>query len=177
MMMPHHLIERILKIRLLIVDVDGVLTDGRIIYDSRGNQLKFFDVLDGFGIHLLRTAGIETAIITAKKSKVVMRRAKDFKVKHIYQDCIDKIKAFHDVSKKLNVDPEEVCFIGDDIVDIPVLKRVGFAVSVPNAVDEAKEISHYITRKEGGHGAVREVCDLIMKAQGKWDGVISRYTR
>ncbi len=176
MMMPHRLIEKILKIKLLILDVDGILTDGRIIYDSRGHQLKFFDVQDGFGIHLLRLAGVESAIITAKRSKVVTRRAKDFKVKYIYQDCINKIKPFEDVSKKLNLQPDEVCFIGDDLIDIPVLKRVGFAASVPNAVDEVKEVAHYVTRREGGRGAVREVCDLIIKAQGKWDRVTSHFT-
>lgn len=176
MLMPHRIIEKMLKVKLLVLDVDGILTDGRIIYDSRGHQLKFFDVQDGFGIHLLRLAGVESAIITAKRSNVVTKRAKDFRVKHIYMDCLNKVKPLDELSRKLKLDHDEICFVGDDLIDIPAMKKVGFAVSVPNAVDEAKEAAHYITRREGGRGAVREVCDLIIKAQGKWADITHRFT-
>ena len=169
--------DRIKKIKFVIMDIDGILTDGRIIYDNKGNELKFFDVQDGFGIVLLKRIGVESAIMTAKKSKVVSRRAKDFGVKYLYQDCFDKLKAFQEILGKINLSPEEICFIGDDLIDIPVLKRVGFAVSVPNAVDEAKEAAHYITKREGGRGAVREICDLIIKTQDRWQNIISRYSR
>lgn len=176
-MVTDELARRIEKVRFVILDIDGVLTDGRIVYDNRGNELKFFDVQDGFGVALLKRVGIETVIMTAKKSNVVARRAKDFNVKGLYQNCFDKLETFRGMLEKFNIRPDEVCFMGDDVIDIPVLKRVGFAVSVPNGVDEAKEAAHYITKKPGGRGAVREVCDLIIKTQGKWQDVISRYDR
>lgn len=177
MMSDPEIQDRIKKIRLLILDIDAVLTDGRIVYDGRGNELKFFDVQDGFGLVLLKRVGIDTIIITAKRSKAVSRRARDFKTKAIYQNCFDKLKVFKEILKKFKYQPEEICFMGDDLIDIPVLKRVGFAVSVPNAVSETKEIVHYITKRHGGRGAVREICDLIIKTQGKWDETISRYNR
>ncbi len=169
--------EGLKKIKLLILDVDGVLTDGRIIYDNKANELKFFDVQDGFGIVLLKRAGIPSAIMTAKKSKIVSRRAKDFNIDHVYQNCFDKLETFEGILKKFNLSPKETCFIGDDLIDIPVLKRVGFAVSVPNAVEETKKAAHYITKAHGGRGAVREICDLIIKAQGRWQDIMARYSR
>ncbi len=176
-MITSQLQERIKKIRLLILDIDAILTDGRIVYDNKGNELKFFDVQDGFGIVLLKRAGIETIIMTAKKSRVVSRRARDFKVKALYQNCFDKLKTFQEMLKKFNIPPDEICFMGDDLIDIPVLKRVGFAVSVPNAVDEARGAAHYVTKRHGGRGAVREICDLILKTQDKWHDITSRYSR
>jgi 3-deoxy-D-manno-octulosonate 8-phosphate phosphatase (KDO 8-P phosphatase) len=158
-----------MKVKLFVMDVDGILTDGRIIYDNKGNQLKFFDVQDGFGIALLRRGGIESAIITAKKSKVVERRAKDFKLKYLYQNCSDKLKALNDLMGKLKLLPEEICYMGDDLLDLPVLKSVGLAVTVPNAVSEVRGAVHHTTEKHGGRGAVREICDLILKTQGKFD--------
>lgn len=169
--------EGLKKIKLLILDVDGVLTDGRIIYDNKANELKFFDVQDGFGIVLLKRAGIPSAIMTAKRSKIVSRRARDFKIDHVYQNCFDKLETFEGILKKFNLSADETCFIGDDLIDIPVLKRVGFAVSVPNAVEETRNAAHYITKARGGWGAVREICDLIIKAQGKWQDIMSRYSR
>ena len=163
------------RIKVLIVDIDGVMTDGRIIYSIYGDELKFFDVQDGFGITLLRRAGIKSLIITAKKSKIVKMRARDLKVAKAYQGHIDKIKPFNHALRKFKVIPEEVCFIGDDLIDIPVLKRVGLAVAVPNAVEEVIENAHYVTSKTGGRGAVREVCDLILKSQNKWDLATSKY--
>ncbi len=169
------LIDRAKRIKLLIIDIDGVMTDGRIIYSIYGDELKFFDVQDGFGISLLNKAGIKSVIITAKKSRIVKIRAKDLRVAKAYQGFIDKLKPFNKILKRFKVKPEEVCFIGDDLIDIPVLKRVGFSVAVPNAVEEVKNQAHYITQKMGGRGAVREVCDLILKSQNKWDLATSRY--
>ena len=175
-MMPQNVIlDKARRIKIFIVDIDGVMTDGRIIYSIYGDELKFFDVTDGFGITLLRRAGIKSLIITAKKSKIVKMRAKDMKVAKAYQGYMDKLKPFNHALRKFKVIPEEVCFIGDDLIDIPVLKRVGFAVAVSNAVDEVKEQAHYVTSKSGGRGAVREVCDLILKAQGKWDLATAQY--
>lgn len=169
------ILERIKRIKILILDIDGVMTDGHIIYSIYGDELKFFDVQDGFGITLLRRAGIKSIIITAKKSRIVTLRARDLKVAKAYQGYMDKLKAYNHAIRKFKVKPEEVCFIGDDLIDIPVLKRVGCAVAVPNAVDEVKDQAHFITTRAGGHGGVRELCDLILKSQGKWDLVTEKY--
>ena len=173
-MIPAEIIEKAKRVKAFIVDIDGVMTDGRIVYSSYGEELKFYDVQDGFGITLLNRAGIKTVIITAKKSKIVKHRARDLKVVRVYYG-FDKLIPFNDILKRFNVTPEEVCFMGDDLIDIPVLKRAGFAVTVPNAVDEVKKLAHYITVNKGGRGAVREICDLILKSQGKWDLVTSKY--
>ena len=175
--MSDDLKHRILKIKLLVMDVDGVLTDGRIIYGDYGDELKFFDVQDGLGLAMLRRAGIHTVVISAKKSRVNHRRAKDLQITKIYQNAPDKLKIFEKVAKKMKLAHDEVCYIGDDLVDIPVMSKVGFAIGVNNAVDEVKSIAHYVTLKKGGRGAVREVIDLILKTQGKWPSVTERYFR
>ena len=174
-MITDDLKERIQKVKLLILDVDGVLTDGRIIYGDHGDELKFFDVQDGFGLVLLRRAGIPTVVISAKKSRVNQRRAKELRIAKLYQNVREKLKIFEKVVAKMKLKHDEVCFIGDDLMDLPVLSRVGFAVAVPNAVDEVKEVAHYVTLKKGGRGAVREVGDLILKTQAKWPRVTERY--
>jgi len=174
-MISSEIIERAKRVKLLIADIDGVMTDGRIVYSIYGDELKFFDVTDGFGISLLNRAGIKTVIMTAKKSRVVKMRGRDLKVAKVYAGFLDKLTPFNDLLKRFKVSPEEICFIGDDLIDLPVLKRVGLAVSVPNAVEETKAAAHYVTSKAGGRGAVREICDLILKSQEKWAEVTSRY--
>lgn len=176
-MMNSQIVEKARRIKMLITDIDGVMTDGRIVYSIYGDELKFFDVTDGFGISLLNRAGIKTVIITAKKSRIVKMRARDLKVLKAYAGFIDKLIPFNDVLKRYNIPPEEICFIGDDLIDVPILRRVGLAVSVPNAVAEVKAIAHHITLKPGGRGAVRELCDLILKSQDKWDEVTSKYLK
>jgi len=176
-MIDPDILERARRVKILILDIDGVMTDGRIIYSIYGDELKFFDVQDGFGITLLNSAGIKTVIITAKISRIVKLRARDMKVARAYQGYIDKLVALSDVVRRFAVKPEEICFIGDDLLDIPVLKRVGLAVSVPNAVEEVKGHAHYITSKAGGRGAVREICDLILKSQNKWESATSKYLK
>ena len=175
--MSPEILERAKRVKLLILDIDGVMTDGRIIYSIYGDELKFFDVQDGFGITLLNHAGIKSAIITAKRSRIVKLRARDMRVAKAYQGYIDKLVPFNKALKKFKVEPEEVCFIGDDLIDISILKRVGFAVAVPNAVEEVKQSAHHITSKTGGRGAVREICDLILKSQGKWDLATAKYLK
>ncbi len=160
---------------MLVLDVDGVLTDGKIIFDSRGKETKNFDVQDGFGIVFFRKAGFKTAIITARASKVVTIRAKDLNIDRIYQDAYPKINAYQKLLRDLKVKDGEVCFMGDDLPDLPVLKRVGFAVSVVNAVPEVKKVAHYITKRRGGKGAVREVIELILKSQGKWKATLAQF--
>ncbi|MDD5428235.1 MAG: HAD-IIIA family hydrolase [Candidatus Omnitrophica bacterium] len=174
-MIPLEILEKAKLVKALIVDIDGVMTDGRIVYSGYGEELKFFDVQDGLGMTLLNRAGIKTIIITAKKSKIVKHRARDLKVAKAYQGFIDKTIPFNDALKTFGLKPEEICFVGDDLIDIPVLKRVGFAVAVPNAVEEVRSSAHLVTSNKGGRGAVREICDLILKAQNKWDLVTSKY--
>ncbi len=168
-------IERAKNIKLLLLDVDGVLTDGRIIYGNYGDELKNFDVNDGLGIMLLKRAGFKCVIITAKGSPVVRKRAKELKIDKVYSNFHYKIRALDKIKKRFRVDEQEICFIGDDIIDVPILKRVGIAVSVPNAMDEVKQVSHFVTKKSGGRGAVREVCEFLLKAQGKWAEVTKGY--
>jgi len=163
------------KIKLLIMDVDGVLTDGRIIYTNSGDELKFFDVTDGMGLSLFARAGLKTAILTAKKSRIVLKRSKDMHIDKVYQNAFVKADVIEKILSDFKVSAEEICFIGDDLVDAPVLKKAGFAVAVPSACQEVKDAAHYITKREGGRGAVREVIEIILKAQGKWAGLIKRY--
>lgn len=166
--------DRLKKIKLLILDVDGVLTDGKIIIDSKGEEIKVFDVQDGFGLVILRKSGIKTAILTARASRVVHHRAKDLKIDKVYQDAYPKLDYYKKLLREFKLKDEEVCFMGDDWPDIEVLKQVGFAVAVPNAVPEAKEVADYVTKNRGGAGAVREVIELILKDRGLWPAIISR---
>jgi 3-deoxy-D-manno-octulosonate 8-phosphate phosphatase (KDO 8-P phosphatase) len=162
---------RLKKVKLLIMDVDGVLTDGRIIVDDDGRETKFFNVQDGFGIVAFRRAGFRTAILSARASKVVGHRARDLGIDRVCLDAFPKIDAYEKILKDFKLKDENVCFIGDDWPDVEVLGRVGFAVSVPNGTKEARQAAHHITRKKGGGGAVREVIELIMRAQSCWPPV------
>src|SRR3989338_7688259 len=173
--MQNEVIEKIKKIKLLILDVDGVLTDGRIIYDSKGRDSKFFDVHDGLGVYLLRRSGIRTILITAKGSKTIKPRAKDMRVEEYYEDVFPKTKVLDKILLKHSGTNDEICFIGDDLVDLSIMKAVGFPVAVANASDDIKAVASYITQKTGGRGAVREVAELILKTQGRWDEAIKIY--
>ncbi|MCM8778318.1 MAG: HAD-IIIA family hydrolase [Candidatus Omnitrophica bacterium] len=167
--------ERAKKIKILIMDVDGVLTDGKFYYGNYGDELKAFDIQDGFGLTLLKRAGIKTIIVTAGNSRIITRRAKHLRITKVYQKAYKKLETYEKILKKFRVKDEEVCYIGDDLIDIPILKRVGFAVCVPNAREELKPLVHYITRQRGGEGAVREIAEILLKAQDKWIQVTQRY--
>ena len=167
--------QRILKIKLILIDNDGVLTDGRIVFGDYGDELKFFDVQDGHGLVMLKRAGLVSVIVSGKKSRINTRRAKEVEVAKVYQNVHDKLKLLPKILSKFRATHEETCYIGDDLVDIPVMKRVGFSVAVKNAVPEVKEAAHYVTDRWGGRGAVRETADLVLKTQGKWDEVTRRY--
>ncbi len=160
---------------MLLLDVDGVLTDGRIIYDSKGRDSKFFNVHDGLGVYLLKKADISTVLITAKGSRSIKPRARDMRVAQILADVSPKSSVFDKILKRYRVNPEEVCFVGDDLVDLCLMKKVGLAIAVLNACPEVKNAAHYITQREGGRGAVREVCELILRSQGKWQEIIQSY--
>ncbi len=169
--------ERLRKIRLLLLDVDGVMTDGRIIFDSNGIESKFFNVKDGHGIKMVQRAGIEVGIISGRGSVVVSNRAAELGISLVYQKSLDKLTPYREILEKTGFTDEQVAFMGDDVIDIPVLRRVGFAAAPADAVDDVFPHVHFTTRNRGGWGAVREVCDLLLKGQGKWDEITARYFR
>jgi 3-deoxy-D-manno-octulosonate 8-phosphate phosphatase (KDO 8-P phosphatase) len=169
------LTERAKRTRLLILDVDGVLTDGRIILDSKDNELKSFHVRDGHGIKMLIKVGIQVAIVTGRYSAVVTRRAQELGISEVYQRCHIKTVAFDHILEKFGLREEEVAYMGDDIVDIPIFRRVGLSIAVNDAADEAKKHAIMVTRGRGGKGAVREVCDFLLKAKGLWEPLIGEY--
>jgi len=164
------------KIKVLLLDVDGVLTDGRIVYDSQGQEMKFFDAHDGLGVCVLKKSGIPTILITsAKSSQAIKPRAKDMHVDKIYADIFPKTAVLEKILKDYNVALDEVCFVGDDLVDLCMMKKVGLPIAVFNARQEIKQSAAYITLREGGRGAVREVAELILKAKGLWKDVVNFY--
>jgi 3-deoxy-D-manno-octulosonate 8-phosphate phosphatase (KDO 8-P phosphatase) len=168
-------IRRAAAVKLLILDVDGVLTDGSLTYGADGEVTKTFNVLDGLGIEMLQKTGVPVAIISARKSPVVVRRAADLKIAHVYQGNHDKRIAFADLLASTGVSAEQCCYIGDDVIDLPLLRKVGFAVTVPSGHADARRHAHYVTLAAGGRGAVREVCDMLMRAQGNYDTALAPY--
>ncbi len=173
--MQEQVSEKAKKIKLLLLDVDGVLTDGRIVYDSHGRDMKFFDVHDGLGVYLLKKAGIPTILITAKGSRAIKPRARDMQVDIVFENISPKTAVLDKILSKYKVNLDEVCFVGDDLVDLCLLKRVGFPVAVSNAASEIKQAAAYITLKMGGRGAVREVAELLLKSQGRWQEMVGLY--
>ena len=166
---------RAAQVTMLVLDVDGVLSDGRIIYSEQGDELKCFDVQDGCGLMLWHRAGFKSAIITARKTKLLLRRATELHVDYLAQQALKKLPAYERLLRRYRLAPEQVCVIGDDVMELPILRRAGLAVAVSNAVDEVKALAHYVTQRPGGRGAVREVVDLILKSKGLWDNVLSNY--
>jgi 3-deoxy-D-manno-octulosonate 8-phosphate phosphatase (KDO 8-P phosphatase) len=168
-------LQKTRKIKLLLIDVDGVMTDGSIIYDDDGRELKFFHVRDGMGIRLLIDAGIEVGIITGRKSKAIEKRARELGISLIYQKISNKIEIYNKILRVKSLKDENVCYIGDDINDYPLLKRVGFSVLVADGTEEIRDKVDYITKKEGGKGAVREVCEIILKSKNRWEEFLKKY--
>jgi len=160
------LVERAARIEALVLDVDGVLTDGRLYFDNQGNELKAFCTRDGLGLRALQEQGLLVALITGRQSKIVANRASNLGIKHVYQGRNDKLNAFLALLSETRIDAGAVCYAGDDWVDIPVLERAGLAVTVPEADAVVRSRVHWITSRAGGHGAVREICDLILAARG-----------
>jgi len=169
------IVERARRIKLLILDCDGVLTDGRIIMLPDGDETKAFDVKDGHAMVMAERAGLRIAIISGRKSSVVRARATELGVAHLHEMAWVKMEPYEKILTEEGLTDDEVCFVGDDVVDIPLLRRAGLAVAVADAVEEARQHSHVVTTKPGGRGAVREVIEFILKAQDKWDDALARY--
>ena len=169
------LLEKIKRIKLLILDVDGVLTDGRIIIDDLGNETKNFDVRDGHGLKLLMRYGIDVVLLTGRKSKVVEHRAEELGINEVYQGTKNKVEVLERILRKRDIGSDNIAYMGDDIVDVPVFRKVGFSVAVADAMVYVKKASDYITEGRGGRGAVREICEIILQVHGKWDEIASTY--
>jgi len=163
------------QVRLLIVDIDGVLTDGGLHFDNRGEEYKTFNSLDGHGIRMLLDCGIEVAVITGRQSKIVNHRMGDLGVRHIYQGHRDKLPVFEELLRTTGNEASQIAYIGDDLPDLPVMQRVGFSVAVQNAHGFVKQHCDLVTSASGGRGAVREVTDFILQAQGLLDDVQNGY--
>ncbi|NLX51742.1 MAG: HAD-IIIA family hydrolase [Deltaproteobacteria bacterium] len=167
--------EKLAKIKMLILDVDGVMTDGGILMDSDGREMKKFNVRDGHGLVMIQRHGIQVAILTGRTSAVVEHRARDLRISEVYQGALNKKEVFATILEKNRLAPEEIAYMGDDIVDIPVLKMVGFSAAVADALDVVKRSVDFVTVQPGGKGAVREVCEMLLMAQGHWAQVSARY--
>lgn len=169
--------ERAKKIKVMVFDVDGVMTDGGLGLDDAGLESKFFHSHDGLGLKLIRKTGIRIAIVTGRTSQLVLKRAENIKASSVHQGSEDKLASFYEVTKELGVAPEECVFMGDDVIDIPPMRRCGLGVTVPHGMPLVKEYAHYVTTRGAGHGAVREICELIMKAQGTFDEQMAVYLK
>jgi 3-deoxy-D-manno-octulosonate 8-phosphate phosphatase (KDO 8-P phosphatase) len=169
--------QRASGVRMLVFDVDGVLTDGSLFYDNQGQEYKAFNSRDGHGIKMLRASGVEIGIITGRTSQIVLHRARNLGITHIYQGAEDKLEALQALLQTTGLTAQQVAYMGDDVVDLPVLNRCALAITVPDAPDEVKTRCHVVTRAGAGRGAAREACELIMRAQGTWASQIALYDR
>jgi len=167
--------QNLSNIKMLVLDVDGVLTDGTLVLNADGTETKFFNSLDGHGIKMWKRSGHDVAILSGRLSAPTTHRAKQLEIEHVFQDCHDKLPLLKEFLKKSNLEPQEVAYIGDDIVDLPSMRYVGFSIAVANAVDEVKEYADYVTTKIGGEGAVREAIEYILKNSGQWQALMERY--
>ena len=168
-------IARAAQVRLMIFDVDGILTDGSLHFGPDGEVIKTFNVLDGHGIKMLQQSGVATAIISARQSAIVSRRAADLGIRHVHQGVHDKRAAFEQLLAQNAISAAVCGFVGDDVIDLPILSRVGFSASVPNGHPEVRSRVHFVTQATGGRGAAREICDLILRAQGNYESALAPY--
>lgn len=163
------------KIKLLLLDVDGVLTDGGIFLNNRGAEIKRFDVRDGHGIRLLMRAGIHVGLITGRSSKAVSYRARELGIRIVYQRAFNKIQVYQQIKKKTGLTDQEIAYAGDDMVDLPILRKAGLAMTVRDGWTAMTEVVDYVTVSQGGRGAVREIVELLLRAQGKWGKMTQSY--
>ena len=170
-------INEILKqIKILLLDVDGVLTDGSIIYNDQGIETKAFNAKDGLGIRLLMEAGIKVGIVTGRRSEVLVNRCNDLGIKYLFDNVKDKGEMLELISSKTGIAPENTAFMGDDLIDLPLMMKVGFSAAVADAAEPVKNRASYISSAKGGRGAVREVCEMILKAHGLWENIQKRFS-
>lgn len=169
------LTEIVGQLKLLVLDVDGVLTDGRVIYDNHGNETKAFNIKDGLGIKLLQNAGIEVAIITGRQSAIVERRAAELGITQVIQGREDKLSALTELLAKLGLRDEEAAYMGDDLPDLSAIQRVGMGCCPADAVDDVRDQADWIATKDGGHGAVRELAELLLRSRGQWAQLSERF--
>ncbi len=167
--------ERLARVDLLLLDVDGVLTDGRVVIDDNGVETKAFDVTDGHGLKLLGRAGVEVGLVTGRRSRVVEHRAAELGIREVHQRVLDKLAVVREVLTRLGVPPDRVAYMGDDLVDLPVLTQFGLGITVPDAPTYVRERAHWVTGRPGGRGAVREVCEAVLRARGAWEAVTAKY--
>lgn len=175
--MNEALAARARNIKLIVFDVDGVMTDGSLYLCDDGQEFKAFNTQDGLGMKLLKASGVEMAIITGRTSNVVVKRAENTGVAHYFQGVDDKLEAFLKLAADLGLPHEQCAFMGDDVVDLPPMLRCGLAITVPAAPPMVKERAHYTTTRDGGRGAVREVCELLMQAQGTFDAQMAQFLK
>ncbi len=168
-------LERAKQIKLMIFDVDGVMTDGTLYLGDNGQEYKAFNSLDGHGLKMLKASGVTLAIITGRSSPVVALRAADIGIAHIHQGASDKLAVYRRLLNDLGLAPEASAYMGDDVIDLPVMRRCGLAIAVPAASSLVQAHAHYITARAGGHGAVREACEWVMRAQGTLDAILAHY--
>ncbi len=173
--MTQDAIERARAIKLVAFDVDGIMTDGSLYLTDDGHEIKAFNSLDGHGLKMLKSTGVELAIITGRTSQLVIHRARNLGITHLHQGAHDKLTVYRQLLQDLNLSEAQTAYMGDDVVDLPVMRRSGLAITVPAAPDLLKAHSHYLTRREGGRGAVREACEFIMRAQGTFDAQMAIY--
>jgi 3-deoxy-D-manno-octulosonate 8-phosphate phosphatase (KDO 8-P phosphatase) len=167
--------EKASRIRLFLVDVDGVLTDGGIVYDGEGREIKRFHVRDGHGIKMLQRAGVEVGIVTGRTSEVVAVRARELGISIVLQGVGDKVAAWREILADKGIPPGETAYVGDDIVDVPLMRRVGFAAAVADAESYVREAADFVSGRAGGQGAVREIIEFVLRSSGAWEKVASRY--
>jgi 3-deoxy-D-manno-octulosonate 8-phosphate phosphatase (KDO 8-P phosphatase) len=167
--------EKLKKIRLVLLDVDGVLTDGSVIYSDNGAETKVFHVKDGLGIKLLMKAGIEVGIVTGRASEALLHRCRNLGIRHVYDDVRDKASALEQILEKNRISAQEIAFVGDDLPDIPIMKRVGLPIAVADAHEAVIESADIVTIANGGKGAVREICEKILQSRGLWGDILKQY--
>jgi len=163
------------KIKVLALDVDGVLTDGSLIINADGSESKFFNSLDGHGIRMWQRAGLKVALISGRASVPTQLRAEQLEIEYVFQNCHNKLPVLEQLAGQLDLSPENIAFVGDDLTDMPVIRYAGFGVAVANAVDEVKQCADYVTTRPGGSGAVREVIEYVLKNSGRWQELMKRY--
>ena len=173
--MDTSIVEKLAQVKLLILDVDGVMTDGKIYFNEQGECLKAFNVKDGLGITMLLRCNIHVAIISGRSSPIIQKRANELGVKHVYVGQLKKLEAYKHCIEQLTIQPNQVAYLGDDVNDLPIMKQIGLSITPADAFDEMKKASMWVTTRNGGNGAVREVCNAIIMAQEKWSQAMKIY--